>query len=187
MRNTNSSVGESVESDWIRSVVERYSGPLTRYAWFIAQDLERARDIVQDTFIRLCAGDRHQIEPHLAEWLFTVCRHRALDVMRKESRMQPLDDLELNHPVCPAPGPAVQAERQESLDRIWEILASLPRQQQEVLRLKFQNDLRYEEISRITRLSVSNVGFIIHTAIKNIRLKLHTLENPAVHPARRSL
>jgi RNA polymerase sigma-70 factor (ECF subfamily) len=51
------------------------------------------------------------------------------------------------------------------------ILNTLPANQQEVIRLKFQGDLSYLEISRITSLSVSNVGFLIHTGLKTIREK----------------
>jgi RNA polymerase sigma factor (sigma-70 family) len=49
------------------------------------------------------------------------------------------------------------------------VLNTLPANQQEVLRLKFQGDLSYLEISQITNLSVSNVGFLIHTGLKTIR------------------
>jgi len=49
------------------------------------------------------------------------------------------------------------------------ILNTLPANQQEVLRLKFQGDLSYQEISRITDLSMGNVGFLIHTGLKTIR------------------
>jgi RNA polymerase sigma-70 factor (ECF subfamily) len=48
----------------------------------------------------------------------------------------------------------------------------LPDNQQEVVRLKFQNGLSYREISCITKLSVSNVGYLIHTAIQKIRAEL---------------
>ncbi len=37
------------------------------------------------------------------------------------------------------------------------------------MQLKFQNDLSYQEISEITKLSVSNVGVMIHNALKTLR------------------
>jgi len=42
--------------------------------------------------------------------------------------------------------------------------------------LKFQNGLSYREISRITNLSVSNVGVLIHTAIKTMRRQFQAME-----------
>ena len=40
------------------------------------------------------------------------------------------------------------------------------------MRLKFQNGLSYKEIAHITNLSVTNVGFLIHTAIKTLRQRM---------------
>jgi RNA polymerase sigma-70 factor (ECF subfamily) len=51
-------------------------------------------------------------------------------------------------------------------------LATLSENQQEVVRLKFQSGLSYREISEITDLSVTNVGFLLHTALKKIRERL---------------
>ena len=58
------------------------------------------------------------------------------------------------------------------MSRVLGILETLPANQQEVIRLKFQNDLTYREISQVTELSVSNVGFLIHTGLKTVRRKL---------------
>jgi RNA polymerase sigma-70 factor (ECF subfamily) len=49
------------------------------------------------------------------------------------------------------------------------LIDRLPPNQQEVVRLKFQNGFSYKEISRITELSVGNVGFLIHTAVARLR------------------
>ena len=57
-----------------------------------------------------------------------------------------------------------------------ELLKKSAANQQEVIRLKFQDDLSYREISRITTLSVSNVGFLIHTGIKTLRQRVRALE-----------
>jgi RNA polymerase sigma-70 factor (ECF subfamily) len=65
-------------------------------------------------------------------------------------------------------------EKEEQLADILKILTTLPANQQEVIRLKFQGDLSYSEISRITDLSVSNVGFLIHTGLKTIREKVQS-------------
>jgi RNA polymerase sigma-70 factor (ECF subfamily) len=166
--------------DWVQEALERHGGPLTRYAAQLTGNLDTARDVVQDTFLRLCQADPAGVQGHLAEWLFTVCRNRALDVLRKESRMQPLSDVDLATCQVETPSPAAEAERRETTSEMLCLLASLPANQQEVVRLKFQNGLSYLEISRVTQLSVSNVGFLIHTAIRTLRKKLQA---PALVPA----
>jgi RNA polymerase sigma-70 factor (ECF subfamily) len=70
------------------------------------------------------------------------------------------------------PSPATLAERHDSTGLVLRLLKNLPLNQQEVIRLKFQNGLSYEEISRVTHLTKSNVGFLLHTAIKALRQRL---------------
>jgi RNA polymerase sigma factor (sigma-70 family) len=167
--------------DWVRAALRQYEGPLIRYAARFTGDIERARDVVQDTFVRLCAEDPARLNGRLAEWLFTVCRNRALDVQRKERRMTPLHEIQAETWASHEPSPAFALEQQESAGQVLRLVDSLPRNQQEVVRLKFQNDLSYQEISRITHLSISNVGFLIHTALKTIRRKLKTESHPATN------
>src|SRR5438876_12320160 len=100
---------ETRRTEWVRAAVDRYAGPLTRYAALITGDPEQARDVVQDTFVRLCDEKPGTVNAHLSQWLFTVCRNRALDVQRKESRMKPLSELEMS--ASPDPSPAAQAEQ----------------------------------------------------------------------------
>ena len=65
-------------------------------------------------------------------------------------------------------------EKEQQLADVLKILTTLPANQQEVIRLKFQGDLSYSEISRITNLTVSNVGFLLHTGLKTIREKVQS-------------
>ena len=65
------------------------------------------------------------------------------------------------------PGRAL--ENEETQAALLKMIEHLPPNQQEVVRLKFQNGFSYKEISRITELSVTNVGFLIHTAVARLR------------------
>ena len=158
--------------EWVRMAVEHYEGPLVRYAARITGDLDRARDVVQETFLRLCQQGRSRLDGHLAEWLYTVCRNQALDVRRKESRMNAMSVAEMETCVSRDSVPSAQLERDESMSQVLGVLATLPENQQEVVRLKFQDGLSYREISQITGLSISNVGFLIHTGLKTVRQRL---------------
>ena len=67
----------------------------------------------------------------------------------------------------PRPGRALEAS--ETHAALLRLIGCLPPNQQEVIRLKFQNGFSYKEISRITEHSVSNVGVLIHTAVQRLR------------------
>ena len=158
----------------------RYEQPLLRYARRMTGDTETARDVVQDTFLKLCQVDRAAVDAHLAPWLYRVCRNRALDVIKKEKRMQPMDDVMLAEQTSPQPPPRAVAEGRETASIVLAALAELPANQQEVFRLKFQEQLSYKEISAITGFAVTNVRYLIHISLKRVRERLHEhLDAPA--------
>jgi DNA-directed RNA polymerase specialized sigma24 family protein len=178
---------------WIAAAVERYELPLSRYASRFVRDPDQARDVVQDTFLRLCRQDQHTLDGNLAPWLYAVCRNRAVDILRKDHGEQPLDGVDVEDVLAgppaleeapappesgppgspalgpPASGPPALAGSSPSLTTA---LSRLSRNQQEVIRLKFQHGLKYREIAEVTGLSVTNVGFLIHTGIKKLRAAL---------------
>lgn len=154
--------------NWIEPILERFERPLIQYAASILCNGETARDVVQDTFLRL--AQHGTLEPdHLAPWLFTVCRNRALDIRRKDNRLIAMNEHEQEEITSGEPTPAAWLERKESGAHLSQMLERLPEAQREVIRLRFQCDLSYREISEITQLNVGNVGFLIHTAIKRLR------------------
>lgn len=170
---------------WMRELLGRHEGPLLRYAARITGSNELAREVVQDTFCRLCAQPRAKVAGHEVEWLYTVCRNRALDVRRKEGRMTVVrstpEDAVLDRQASPAPAPTAVVEGRETVSRVLALLDTLPENQREVVRLKFQGGLSYREISRVTELSVSNVGFLLHTALKTLRTQLQS--QPGLAPS----
>ena len=170
-------------TSWLVSALERYEASLVRYATAILGDQDRARDVVQDTFLRLCEEQPARIDGYLAQWLFTVCRNRALDNLRKDRRSTPLaiSKSDLGQQMQPA----AELENREVLEQILQLVERLPASQREVFLLKFQCDLSYNEISQITGLSVTNVGFLIHTGLKTVRNKVDRARHERPHPIRR--
>ena len=161
---------DATQTTWIVSALERYERHLVRYATWILGDIDRAREVVQETFLRLCTQNQARVSGHLAQWLFAVCRNLAFDVQKKENRMSSLNDAETVGAVYDRP--VQNIEREQAMTQVLRIMETLPKNQREVLRLKFQHDLSYKEISVVTNLSVTNVGFLIHTAIKTLRKEL---------------
>lgn len=164
---------QNEDAEWLRTVIDQHAATLVRYAASIVGDRDVARDIVQESLVCLWREPRQAVEDHYLAWLFRVCRNRAIDYRRKEARMTPLEmnpvagsrtDQELT--------PDLAAESSDSHGRVLRLMQVLPENQREVVRLKFQNGLSYKEIAEVTELSVSNVGFLLHTALKTLRARL---------------
>src|SRR5215831_9677631 len=128
----------------MQMLLRRFELPLLQYATRITGDRERARDVVQETFIKFQRNGALDHEDKAATWLFTVCRNRALNVCRKERRMMYLHEDTLESQEDRQPMPYQRVEEEEATRFLMRIIATLPPRQQEVLRLKFQNDLSYK-------------------------------------------
>lgn len=160
---------ESERLERIRAALARYERPLVAFAARILGDEERARDVVQETFLRLCEARSERIEDRLAEWLYTVTRNRALDVRAKEQRMTPTSDPAVDTIDRHAPDPGARAVERETQGRVLGLVERLPDKQREVLRLKFQGGLSYAEIGRVTQQPTGTVGWLLHQGLKTLR------------------
>ncbi len=172
------------DESWIHAALAKHERALVAYAVRLTGDLERARDIVQETFLELCDRPRGEVEPRLAAWLFTVCRHRALDLRNKESRMladgigaRPEGRMEGTggRNGADTADPSRRLEERDASARVLRALDALPPRERECLRLKFGSGFAYREIAEITGLSVTNVGFLIHRGLKSLRSQLEPL------------
>lgn len=156
-------------ADVLQGALARFERPLLGYAHCLLNDWELARDVVQDSFVRLHRELSHHEPENLKAWLFTVCRNRSLDLIRKQKRMDVTDLDVLDGMGDELPNPAEVAERRDAHQRALKFMDRLPANQREVIRLKFQADLSYKEISEVTQLSVGNVGYLLHHGLRRLR------------------
>jgi len=160
---------EKYQADLVRNALEEFESQLVSYTTAILHDVDRARDVVQETFIKLWHQEPDKVGENLKSWLYRVCRNAALDVLRKERRMVDGAEATLDSLASSAPDPAEVQALAEDHAQVVRFMERLSPNQREVIRLKFEHDLSYKEISEITDLSVTNVGFLIHTGLRRLR------------------
>ncbi len=152
-------------------LLARYEGRLLRYACGLVGDLDEARDVVQETFLRslrardLPAGDA------LAPWLFAVCRNCALDTRRRRASRASRHARKTAMQTMIPPASELPLEPAES-GELRAIVARLPADQRELIRLKFQEGLTYRQMAQVTGRSASTVGQLLHEALEAIRSAL---------------
>ena len=160
------------QDDWFNAIVTRYERPLLAYAVRHLNELEAARDAVQDVFLRLHAEivtRQVHLETRLAPWLFTVCRNRCIDHQRLHAVSRKDSATNLSAFPSPTEPPGAGLERDESLAQVLAALELLPERQQGIIRLKFEQGLSYADIAALTRLSTSNVCFLLSTGLATLR------------------
>jgi RNA polymerase sigma-70 factor (ECF subfamily) len=152
-------------------VLSHYEVRLIRYVARIVNGEDAAQDVVQDTFIRFFKGWKDEMEPGpaVSSWLYRVAHNCAVDYIRKQSRRV---ELHKRH-ACEQPD-FVEPDRGkgfrvgEHAARAVAALNALSEREQQLVVLKVYEEKSYKEISEITGLTTSNVGYILHHAMKKM-------------------
>lgn len=151
---------------WNELVREHQSG-LLRYArQLLGGDASLAEDVVQEAFCALFrrSDDEPPIES-VSAWLYRVTRNRALDVIRKESRMKQREgEAAIAEPILPE-ATLEEAERDREISRA---LSQLDPRMREVLVLKIQGNRSYREIAEILELSLASVSRLVHQGLAHV-------------------
>ena len=160
----------------LRSAMSDFEIPLTKYAVSILGDLEQAREVVQDTFLKLYKQDPEKVRQKVKSWLFTVCRNHCYDLIKRNRRTSNLEEDEISYIASSEDNPFQvisflegREEIDEKIKILYSLIEELPSRQREVMRLKFQANLSYKEIAETIGISSSNVGFVMHSALKKLR------------------
>jgi RNA polymerase sigma-70 factor (ECF subfamily) len=153
---------------WVLSVVDEYQRRLTRFAARMLGDEESARDVVQHAFLRLCDQSPRELRDRVAPWLFTVCRNRAVDVLRARERTVSFDEGDGRACTSQEQDPAAAVERQELYSRLNALVVELPPGQREAIDL-WTEGFTYREIAGITGRSEGSVRVLVHRALKTLR------------------
>jgi RNA polymerase sigma-70 factor (ECF subfamily) len=159
---------DSSRQRWVTEALERYEGPLLRYARRLVRDDEAAQDVVQHAFLRLCDQSPESIRQGVGAWLYAVCRNRVIDVQRKDRRMETLNEAQQTAYRSDGPGPDEKCEAKDTHEQLRRVVATLNNEQQEVVDL-WSEGFTYREISRITDRNENTIRVQVHRGLKHIR------------------
>lgn len=156
-------------------VVSEYEAALLRYATRILNDTSAAQDVVQETFIRLFRRWKEELKPspQISSWLYRVAHNCAVDYLRKQMRRSLLHTRHSEEQDGYAPPDRGAAFRiSDAAAKAAGALKALSLREQQLVILKVYEEKTYKEISAITGLSVGNVGYILHHAMKKLARSL---------------
>ncbi len=160
----------------ITALIREHEAPLIRYATRILKDHQAALDAVQETFIKLVRisqeGRRDSLE-NIKSWLYKVTRNHCFDELKSGKRkfevQTDLGTLPESIAADKIDAPDSAAEKEDAMMKIREIMNQLKPVEKEVIVLKLEHGKSYKEIADITKLTVGNVGFILHHALRKVK------------------
>ncbi len=165
-------------------LVEKYQGPVYRFALNFFRDPTRAEDVAQDTFLRAYRF-LHTYDParRFATWLFTIARNQCIDRRREAVRRDEVS-AELVPPVALVAGMSVASPlevlvHREDWSRLLGAVRALPEKYRTPLVLCYLEGLAYQDIADIMGISLNNVKIRIFRAKKMILRDLGLLDGEA--------
>jgi RNA polymerase sigma factor (sigma-70 family) len=167
----------------IEELFAALESPLLNYALRLTGGRDIAEDLVQEAFMKLHSQFAEVREPR--RWLYRTVHNLALNHRRDSAKIIPLTPVvnqsPESHPSQQTPEtdvtdetplPDEQLARLESIGLVRLSLETLDGRSQELIRLKFTEDLSYQEISERTGLKTGHVGYLLHHALKAIAAEL---------------
>lgn len=146
------------EEDAVKTVYERYQGPVFAVSLSILGDHALAADATQQTFIKAWrAAGSFQPDRALGPWIYTIARRTAIDILRKQNRSIVSDKVD--SVILPL-----------GMDTVWEVfevrsaLDQLPDDEREVLRLSHFDGLTHAEIAEHMGIPIGTVKSRSHRA-----------------------
>lgn len=137
--------------------VDEYSDGVYRFILKNIKDEERAKDVVQESFVKMWEKAGEISYQKARSYLFTTAYHTMIDVLRREKRQESLDD-------SPSYEPSHDRNYSDLKEILEEALQTLPEVQRSVILLRDYEGYSYKEIGNIVDLSESQVKVYIYRA-----------------------
>jgi RNA polymerase sigma-70 factor (ECF subfamily) len=146
------------EEEAVKTVYERFRGPVFAISLSILRDHGLASDSTQQTFIKAWQGAAsYDIHREFGPWIYAIARRTAIDIYRKQSRSLVSDDVDS---VDISPG----------LDAVWEMFEvrsavdQLPDDERQVMRLSHFEGLTHAQIAKHMGIPIGTVKSRSHRA-----------------------
>ncbi len=162
-------------------LIDRYQNLVFTVVLRVVKVREEAEEVAQDTFLKAFESlDSYRGESKFSSWLYSIAYRKALDRVRKNNRMKPVELVEdiTEKNVEDIDNALHFLEQKERNDTIRKCIEQLPEQEGAIITFYYFDDMSVREISKITNLTEDNVKVKLHRS----RKKLFTLLKQFVLP-----
>jgi RNA polymerase sigma-70 factor (ECF subfamily) len=145
------------------------------YVRYRVPDTTTADDVTAQVFERILVNlERYDpARASVGAWVFAIARSTVATHYRAQKRRRaPLSFERLRHHAADTPSPEHAAITRDTHTRLLDAVAELGERERELIALRFGAALNNREIAAMTHLSESNVGVILHRALRKLKARL---------------
>ena len=136
-----------------------------RLAYSYVKNRDAALDVVQESIVKaLAKSDTLRRPEYLKTWFYRILLNESMNHHRRAKRLVPLEDTLLETPV-PARDPGERLDLYDLYDAIGRL--SFP--EQTVVKLRFFEDMKLEEIARVTNTNLNTVKSRLYKSLRRLR------------------
>jgi RNA polymerase sigma-70 factor (ECF subfamily) len=163
------------DPDLLDALIEQYQHRLLRYLLHLTGNRAVAEDLFQEVWLRVLEkGHQYDGRNRFVTWLMSIGHNVAIDYLRKRSpsSLDEMRDPEEGTPFEPessGPSPFEMAAAHQQQERFDEALERVPPLFREVLVLRFQEQLKLEEIAKLVKIPVATVKTRIYRGVIALR------------------
>ncbi len=164
-----------MQQSQFKNMILIHKDQMYRLALRILRNEEDAKDIVQDSLIKL--WDKREVLGNIKShksFALTIIRNACIDLIRKR---KPETNHQENLERSDKLNPEKQLDISDQLEKVKQIINQLNKQQRELIQLRDIEELDYNEISEITGLTVNTIRVNISRARKEIRRRMMAIMN----------
>ena len=150
-----------------------YKRPLYNHIRNIVLDHDDANDVLQNTFIKVYQNlNKFKGESKLYSWMFRIATNESLTFIEQRAKKQGISNVQLQQKAILNLESDVYFEGNEIQIKLQKAIAKLPEKQQLVFKMKYFEEMKYENMSEILDISVGGLKANYHHAVKKIEAYL---------------
>ncbi len=161
-----------------RELVRLYKERLYWHIRKIVLNHDDADDVLQNTFIKIIKNiDHFKGDSKLYTWMYRIATNESITFINRRAKRYKISSEEVQERAIENLTTDVYFEGDEIQWKLQKAIAKLPQKQQLVFKMKYFEELTYEELSEILETSVGGLKSSYHIAVKKITayLKNETL------------
>jgi RNA polymerase sigma-70 factor (ECF subfamily) len=163
------------QNEAFRKLLQLYQKPLYNHIRNMVLNHDDADDVLQNTFIKIFSNLKNfKGDSKLFSWMYRIATNEAITFMQQRAKKQGISNEEVQQKAINKLESDVFFDGNEIQLKLQKAIAILPEKQQLVFKMRYFEELKYEEMSEILTTSVGALKASYHIAVKKIEEYLHT-------------
>jgi len=163
------------EAEAFGLLYDHYVAAIYRFILLKVSHESDAEDLTHQVFLQAWQNIRSYRSKGLAfsSWLYRIAANKVIDYYRTKKKYVDIENVAEENLIDPSPSPQKKIEKDLNLSLIKKALKKLEPDQQNVLIMRFINDLSHQEIAQALNKSLGAIRVIQHRALKKLKELLY--------------